>query len=600
MARDRRSPWSSRCCVGRRREPLASPRRRRLAPVAAAKRGHGAAPRARGPLSAARAARRSSKTNPARSGTRRRSSSRARAHTASGEFLYQGYLYDDHGAKEVTDPTNPMHSPGGDPSGGDLFSAPDGTYDYPTGPGYDENAANLIELRVKPLASATAFRITLNTLEKPELVATAIAIGGTRGREPSVPVRRQRERAGAVLPDRPRRNGGAHRRRHRRTEVAGPGAERERRPRAPPDHRRWCPTATGTRAARPCASPPASGSGTNATDSYLLPGAPARAPPSPAAPARTPPRPPSSTSPSASTPRSPCPGRPDPRNRGQPGLVARIGAGAGAGEQATSAPSTPKSTSPSCTRKSTTTCPASPTGVPQTGAFDRILASHFSDGQGADYATGGCGSSTRLHRRAARAAAALRDLRPERARARRRLGPDAAAALAVGQLQPVRGLAQPVAVRRPRRRLDRDHALRAAVPTAGTTTAPAPTRSRCGPTSPPTTGSTPPSPTSPATRWAATAPTSSPASSPTCSPRRSRPSGRPGLGIWVPPAEPQPGGNQSLTQRMLALGPQHPVPDLGRDDRRARADRGRARTGQRRSTRSATATSSTSSRPATT
>jgi pimeloyl-ACP methyl ester carboxylesterase len=37
--------------------------------------------------------------------------------------------------------------------------------------------------------------------------------------------------------------------------------------------------------------------------------------------------------------------------------------------------------------------PGSPTGVPVSGAFDRILASHFSDGQGADYATGGCGSS---------------------------------------------------------------------------------------------------------------------------------------------------------------------------------------------------------------
>src|SRR4029077_14618766 len=70
---------------------------------------------------------------------------------------------------------------GGDASGGDLFSAPNGTYDYPTGPGYDENAANLVELRVKPLAEATAFRITLNTLENPSLVATAIAIGGTPG-----------------------------------------------------------------------------------------------------------------------------------------------------------------------------------------------------------------------------------------------------------------------------------------------------------------------------------------------------------------------------------------------------------------------------------
>src|SRR6201999_3029255 len=34
-----------------------------------------------------------------------------------------------------------------------------------------------------------------------------------------------------------------------------------------------------------------------------------------------------------------------------------------------------------------------PTGVPVSGVFDRILASHYSDGQGADYATGGCGSS---------------------------------------------------------------------------------------------------------------------------------------------------------------------------------------------------------------
>jgi pimeloyl-ACP methyl ester carboxylesterase len=35
-----------------------------------------------------------------------------------------------------------------------------------------------------------------------------------------------------------------------------------------------------------------------------------------------------------------------------------------------------------------------PTGVPTSGAFDRIMASHYSDGQGADYATGGCGSSS--------------------------------------------------------------------------------------------------------------------------------------------------------------------------------------------------------------
>src|SRR5207248_7258605 len=85
------------------------------------------------------------------------------------------------------DSSNPMHSPGGDASGGDLFSAPDGTYDYPSGPGYDENAADLVELRVKPQTTSTAFRITLNTLEDPSLVATAIAIGGTEGQSHPFP-----------------------------------------------------------------------------------------------------------------------------------------------------------------------------------------------------------------------------------------------------------------------------------------------------------------------------------------------------------------------------------------------------------------------------
>lgn len=91
-----------------------------------------------------------------------------------GEFLYQDWLYDDHGAHEAPDPNDPRAS-------GDLFSKPDGTYTYPTGPGYDNNAADLVEFRVKPLAGATAFRVTLNTLQNPSLVAFSIAIGGTPG-----------------------------------------------------------------------------------------------------------------------------------------------------------------------------------------------------------------------------------------------------------------------------------------------------------------------------------------------------------------------------------------------------------------------------------
>jgi len=85
------------------------------------------------------------------------------------------------GAKELRDPNDPRQSPGGNMSAGDDFSAPNGTYTYPTDPRYANNAADLVELRVRPLSDATAFRITLNTLHDPNLVGTSIAIGGTPG-----------------------------------------------------------------------------------------------------------------------------------------------------------------------------------------------------------------------------------------------------------------------------------------------------------------------------------------------------------------------------------------------------------------------------------
>jgi hypothetical protein len=91
-----------------------------------------------------------------------------------GEFLYQDYLYDDHGAKGASrDPNDPRTS-------GDSFSAPNGTYTYPSDPAYAGNAADLVELRVKALRNATAFRITLNTMKKPSLAATTIAIGNSK------------------------------------------------------------------------------------------------------------------------------------------------------------------------------------------------------------------------------------------------------------------------------------------------------------------------------------------------------------------------------------------------------------------------------------
>jgi hypothetical protein len=92
-----------------------------------------------------------------------------------GEFLYQDFLYDDHGARQEADPNDPR-------SAGNLFSHPNGTYTYPTDRRYASNAADLVELRVKPLRRSTAFRVTLNALKDPSLVAFSIAIGGRKGR----------------------------------------------------------------------------------------------------------------------------------------------------------------------------------------------------------------------------------------------------------------------------------------------------------------------------------------------------------------------------------------------------------------------------------
>jgi hypothetical protein len=89
-----------------------------------------------------------------------------------GEFLYQDFLYDDHGARAIRDPSDPR-------SGSDAFSAPNGTYTYPTDPVYANNAADLVELRVKPRPRATLFRITLNAMRQPGRVATTIALGNS-------------------------------------------------------------------------------------------------------------------------------------------------------------------------------------------------------------------------------------------------------------------------------------------------------------------------------------------------------------------------------------------------------------------------------------
>jgi hypothetical protein len=93
-----------------------------------------------------------------------------------GEFLYQDFLYDDHGANGGQRDSGDPRASGGTSS--DDFSAPNGTYTYPTDTkAYVNNAADLVELRVRPTAADTAFRLTLNSLPDPARVGFTIAIG---------------------------------------------------------------------------------------------------------------------------------------------------------------------------------------------------------------------------------------------------------------------------------------------------------------------------------------------------------------------------------------------------------------------------------------
>src|SRR3954462_15521484 len=90
-----------------------------------------------------------------------------------GEFLYQDFLFDDHGATgPADDPNDPFNQVE------NMFSSKHGTLSYPTDTAtFANNAADLVELRVKPLGDSTAFRVTVNTLKDPARTAFTIALG---------------------------------------------------------------------------------------------------------------------------------------------------------------------------------------------------------------------------------------------------------------------------------------------------------------------------------------------------------------------------------------------------------------------------------------
>ena len=99
---------------------------------------------------------------------------------SSGEFLYQDFLFDDHGANGILENVVSIAADLADASS-DVFSRRGGAYRYPKNPVYANNAADLLEFRVRAEAEATHFRITLNTLNDPNLVAFTLTLGDEAG-----------------------------------------------------------------------------------------------------------------------------------------------------------------------------------------------------------------------------------------------------------------------------------------------------------------------------------------------------------------------------------------------------------------------------------
>ena len=88
-----------------------------------------------------------------------------------GEYLYQDYLFDDHGADKGT---------GILPPGVGSFSPASGDALYPDKATYANNAADLVELRIKPTSNAIVYRVTLGTVLGPKAAAVGIGIDTDR------------------------------------------------------------------------------------------------------------------------------------------------------------------------------------------------------------------------------------------------------------------------------------------------------------------------------------------------------------------------------------------------------------------------------------
>ena len=96
-----------------------------------------------------------------------------------GEYLYQDYLFDDHGA-------NTAPGPGSQPPGSGNFSATAGDVSYPTAARFANNAADVVEIRVARTADAVVYRVTLGTVLDDDTAVVGIGIDTDAANEPQV------------------------------------------------------------------------------------------------------------------------------------------------------------------------------------------------------------------------------------------------------------------------------------------------------------------------------------------------------------------------------------------------------------------------------
>jgi putative cell wall-binding protein/dienelactone hydrolase len=94
-----------------------------------------------------------------------------------GEYLYQGWLYDDNGGAGVVDPEDEQRTQF-------LFAGLRGTLTYPDDEVFADNAADLVELRVAVDDAATRVRVTLGTLLDGDRTGFTMAIGDSETPQP--------------------------------------------------------------------------------------------------------------------------------------------------------------------------------------------------------------------------------------------------------------------------------------------------------------------------------------------------------------------------------------------------------------------------------